>query len=151
MHSIEPFRARPGDPGLVAAGRSGRRAGGGVYDYADGGKVSVWPGLSGLFPSMKDQPAVEKVIQRLLHAQSLEAVHAMDEGIVSEPLEIDLAAVLGWSYPDFRGGVLAHIDDTGLAEFVRQCDALAGKHGQRFLPPTSLRQRAVSGQRFHSR
>ena len=149
--AIESAAALDAAQRLVEAGRSGRRAGGGVYDYADGGKGLVWSGLSDLFPSMKDQPAVENVIQRLLHAQSLEAVHAMDEGIVSEPLEIDLAAVLGWSYPDFRGGVLAHIDDTGLAEFVRQCDALAGKHGKRFLPPASLRQRAVSGQRFHSR
>jgi 3-hydroxyacyl-CoA dehydrogenase / enoyl-CoA hydratase / 3-hydroxybutyryl-CoA epimerase len=133
---------------LVAAGRAGRRTGGGVYDYADDGK-SLWPGLAGLFTPLATQPAVEQVVQRLLHLQSLETVHAMDEGIASDPLEIDQASVLGWSYPAFRGGPLAHIDDTGLSEFVRQCDALADQHGERFRAPTSLRRRAEIGQTYH--
>lgn len=134
---------------LVSAGRSGRRSSGGVYDYADGTKA-LWPGLSELFAPLDPQPPVEEVVRRLLHIQSLETLHAMDEGIVSDPLEIDLASVLGWSYPAFRGGVLAHIDDTGLAEFVRQCDVLADRHGERFRAPTSLRRRAETGQTFHA-
>jgi len=134
---------------LLKAGRSGRHYGGGVFDYVEGNKASVWSGLSEIFPLVIEQPNVNEVIQRLLHSQSIETVHAMDEGIVSDPLAIDLSSVLGWSYPAFRGGVLAHIDNIGLAEFVDQCDVLAEKHGQRFRPPPSLRQRAQSGLLFH--
>lgn len=134
---------------LVAAGRVGRKGAGGVYDYPESGK-RVWPGLAGLFPPLEEQPTADEVAQRLLHAQSLETLHAMDEGITEDPLEIDLAAVLGWSYPAWRGGVLAHIDDTGLAEFVRQCEILAERHGQRFAPPASLRERAAEGRTFHA-
>lgn len=133
---------------LVAAERIGRKGSGGVYDYVERGKA-LWPGLAGLFPPLETQPPVDEVVQRLLHVQSLETVHAMDEGVTEDPLEIDLASVLGWSYPAWRGGVLAHIDDVGLGEFVRQCDALADRHGERFRSPASLRRRAAANQTFH--
>lgn len=134
---------------LVEAGRVGRKGRGGVYDYPDSGKV-LWGGLCALFPPLEQQPAVEEVVQRLMHVQSLETLHAMDEGIADDPMEIDLASVLGWSYPAWRGGVLAHIDDTGLQEFVRQCDELAIRHGSRFRSPDSLRRRAQAGETFHA-
>lgn len=148
--ACESARALEAAQRLCAAGRVGRKGDGGVYDHTESGKT-VWPGLAGLFPPLPEQPPAEEVTQRLLHAQSLETVHAMDEGITDDPMEIDLASVLGWSYPAWRGGVLAHIDDTGLAEFARQCEALAERHGRRFTPPASLRARAAAGQTFHAR
>ncbi|RYF31975.1 MAG: 3-hydroxyacyl-CoA dehydrogenase [Comamonadaceae bacterium] len=134
---------------LVEAGRLGRKVNGGVYDYPESGKV-LWSGLSGLFPPLSQQPSVEEVAQRLMHVQSLETLHAMDEGIADDAMEIDLASVLGWSYPAWRGGVLAHIDDVGLSEFSRQCDALAERHGRRFITPKSLRARLASGTTYHA-
>ncbi|MES2631376.1 MAG: 3-hydroxyacyl-CoA dehydrogenase NAD-binding domain-containing protein [Pseudomonadota bacterium] len=134
---------------LVAAGRVGRKGAGGVYDYPAEGKV-VWEGLRDLFPARTPQPDVTEVVNRLLHIQSLETVHSMDEGVASDALELDAASVLGWSYPAFRGGVLAHIDETGAAQFVQQCDALAERHGERFRAPASLRKLAAEGGRFHA-
>ncbi|AKQ60186.1 3-hydroxyacyl-CoA dehydrogenase NAD-binding domain-containing protein [Bordetella hinzii] len=132
---------------LVAAGRSGRKRGAGVYDYA-GTVRTPWNGCAGLFPPAAQLPALEEVQQRLLNIQSLETLHAMDEGVVASPLEIDLASVLGWGYPAWRGGVLGHIDATGPQEFLRQCEALAERHGERFRAPASLRARADT--RFHA-
>jgi 3-hydroxyacyl-CoA dehydrogenase/enoyl-CoA hydratase/3-hydroxybutyryl-CoA epimerase len=133
---------------LVEAGRVGRKGAGGVYDYGDEGKVS-WEGLSKLFPPCNPQPSSDEVVKRLLHIQSLETVHAIDEGVASDPLSLDIASALGWSYPGFRGGPLAHIDDLGAATFVAQCDKLADKLGDRFRAPDSLRQRAAQGLDFH--
>jgi len=133
---------------LVEAGRVGRKGQGGVYDYPESGKM-LWSGLTELFPPLLQQPDVTEVVQRLMHVQSLETIHAIDEGIADNAMEIDLASVLGWSYPAWRGGVLAHVDDTGLAEFVRQCDVLAERHGRRFRSPESLRRRAEAGETFH--
>lgn len=135
---------------LVRAGRPGGQGAGGVYDYVDR-RRTVWPGIGGVFSPLGEQPPEADIVRRLLHIQSLETVHAMDEGIAADPLEIDLASVLGWSYPTFRGGVLAHIDDTGLSGFVGECDELADRHGERFRPPTSLRRRAETGEFFHPR
>ncbi len=134
---------------LVAAGRVGRKGAGGVYDYSSDGKV-IWEGLPKLFPPAAIQPAVTEVAKRLLHIQSLETVHAIDEGVASDPLELDTAAVLGWSYPSWRGGVLGHIDDVGAAQFVEECETLAARFGKRFDTPASLRDRAKSGSKFHS-
>lgn len=134
---------------LVGAGRVGRKGAGGVYDYGPEGKA-LWPGLPQLFPPRAQQPAVQEVMQRLLHIQSLETVHVIEEGIASDPLELDAASVLGWSYPAFRGGVLAHIDDLGAERFVLECDALAKAHGPRFEAPASLRAMARDGRRFHA-
>jgi len=133
---------------LVKAARVGRKGQGGVYDYPESGKV-LWAGLSEVFPPLQQQPEADEVVQRLMHVQSLETIHAIDEGIAEDAMEIDLASVLGWSYPAWRGGVLAHVDDTGLKEFVGQCDVLAERHGRRFLSPDSLRRRAETGETFH--
>lgn len=133
---------------LVKVARVGRKGQGGVYDYPESGKV-LWAGLNEVFPPLRQQPEVDEVVQRLMHVQSLETIHAIDEGIAEDAMEIDLASVLGWSYPAWRGGVLAHVDDTGLKEFVGQCDVLAERHGRRFLSPDSLRRRAETGETFH--
>ncbi len=134
---------------LLAAGRIGRKGAGGIYEYATEGK-RVWEGLAQLFPPKAQQPTEEAVIERLLNIQSIETVHVIAEGIASDPLALDLAAVLGWSYPAFRGGVLARIDDVGALPFVDRSDEMARELGSRFTVPKLLRDMAASGQTFHS-
>ncbi len=134
---------------LLDRGRLGRKSGGGVYDYDKAGGKSLWPGLSEIFPALTRQPSPEEVKRRLLYIQSLEAVHSIDDGIIEDPMQADLASVLGWAYPAFHGGVLAYIDEIGAATFVAQCNELAEKCGARFLPPQRLRNMASKGERFH--
>ena len=88
--------------------------------------------------------------ERLLVVQSIETAHAIAEGIARDPLALDLAAVLGWSYPAARGGVLAHVDDAGIAAFVRRCDERARTLGPRYAVPGLLRRMALDGARFHA-
>jgi 3-hydroxyacyl-CoA dehydrogenase len=57
----EPLLAR-----LVAAGRGGRRRGGGFYDWPDGGSRTLWPGLADLFPPAAGQFDADAVGLRLL-------------------------------------------------------------------------------------
>jgi len=135
---------------LLAAGRVGRKGAGGVYDHGPEGR-RVWEGLAALFPPRAQQPAEEEVMQRLLDIQSIETAHVVAEGIASDPLALDLAAVLGWSYPAFRGGVLANVDDTGIARFVQRSDAMAEAFGPRFAVPALLREMAATGATFHAR
>lgn len=134
---------------LLDCGRLGRKSGGGVYDYDKAGVKSLWPGLSDLFPPLPQQPSPEEVKRRLMHVQSLEAVHSIEDGVIDDSMQADLASVLGWSYPAFHGGVLAYIDEIGTAVFVAQCEELAAKFGERFQPPQRLRKMAAQGARFH--
>lgn len=136
---------------LLEAGRIGRKGegAGGVYDYGPDGK-RVWEGLAALFPPAETQPSEAGVMERLLNIQSIETAHVMAEGIANDPLSLDLAAVLGWSYPAFRGGVLAHIDDIGVARFVQRSNTMAASFGPRFAVPQLLRDMASAGESFHA-
>ncbi|QBR04109.1 3-hydroxyacyl-CoA dehydrogenase NAD-binding domain-containing protein [Paraburkholderia pallida] len=131
--------------------RRGRKVNAGIYDYAPNGDKTAWAGLAKEFPAASSLPGAADIESRLLHIQALESIRAMDEGIFEDPVDADVASVLGWSFPSSRGGVLSHADGVGSPEFVRQCDELAARYGDRFTPPQSLREMAEKGLRFCDR
>jgi 3-hydroxyacyl-CoA dehydrogenase/enoyl-CoA hydratase/3-hydroxybutyryl-CoA epimerase len=134
---------------LVDAGREGKAGGKGIYDYDEAGP-KTWQGLAGLFPPR--QPALdgETVRRRLLYTQSLEAVRALEDGTVDDPVTADLAAVTGWGYPSHLGGPFALIDTMGAAEFVARAEALERTFGERFAVPRRLRDMAAKNETFHA-
>jgi len=146
--SMQDSRAVEALAKLVAAGRTGRPDGRGIFDYDDAGPA-LWPGLTGLFPPRDPALPFETLRRRLLHTQSLEAIRALEDGVISDPLAADMAAVLGWGYPAHLGGPLGYVDAIGAAEFLRQCEGLAAEFGGRFAAPDLLRQHASAGSTFH--
>jgi len=130
--------------------RKGRKNGRGVYDYDDKGRrLGFWPGLAALHPVAPAQPDVTEVQHRLLLAQALEAVRALEEGVLTDVREGDVGAILGWGFAPWSGGPLSWIDMTGPAAVVALCDRLAAAHGPRFAAPDRLRAMAQSDARFH--
>ncbi|WPG37042.1 enoyl-CoA hydratase-related protein [Variovorax sp. EBFNA2] len=95
------------------------------------------------------QPDARAVGERLLALLALEAVRCLEEGVLKQPVEADLGAVLALGYPDWTGGTLSYIETVGLAAFVARCDALAARHGERFKPTAALRERAQSNTSFY--
>jgi 3-hydroxyacyl-CoA dehydrogenase/enoyl-CoA hydratase/3-hydroxybutyryl-CoA epimerase len=131
-------------------GRKGRKNGKGLYDYDEKGKrAGFWPGLSDMHPRAAEQPAVEDVQNRLLLVQALEAVRAIEEGVLTDVREGDVGAILGWGFAPWSGGPLSWIDMTGAAEVVALCDGLTAAHGPRFTAPKLLRAMANDGRLFH--
>lgn len=128
--------------------RRGRKTNAGIYDYAPNGDKTAWGGLPKEFPAVNPIPDEADIEQRLLHIQALESIRAMEEGIFNDPVDADVASVLGWAFPSGRGGVLSHVDGVGIPEFVRQCEALQARYGDRFSPPPSLREMAAKGLSF---
>jgi 3-hydroxyacyl-CoA dehydrogenase/enoyl-CoA hydratase/3-hydroxybutyryl-CoA epimerase len=96
------------------------------------------------------QPDIEEIGRRLLYAVALEGVRCSDEGAVPSPAEADVGSVIGVGFPRWTGGVLSYVETVGLAAFVADAQRLADRHGQRFVPPASLRERALSGRKFHA-
>ena len=78
-----------------------------------------------------------------------EASHCLEEGIVTEPMPLDMVMILGTGFPQERGGILAHADDHGPDRIVALLDGLRGQHGERFTPSDLLRRVAESGARFY--
>ena len=127
---------------VVDLGRKGRKSGGGFYDYPEGGKKSLWPGLVDHFPIADEQPSQEEVQDRLLYAQLIPASHCLADDIVHDPASADLGAIFGWGFPPYMGGPMSHIDTIGVDNFVRRADSLAQAYGERFHPPQKFRDMA---------
>lgn len=132
-------------------GRAGRKSSKGFYDYPEKGAKSLWPGLAEHFPQMPaaEQPPVEEIKKRLLYTQALDAVRCIEEGVLTAPEDGDVGAILGLGFAPYTGGPLSMIDTIGAATFVAECDALAAKYGERFLPPKLLRDMAARGESFY--
>ena len=131
-------------------GRQGRKSGGGFYDYPEGGKKHLWPGLSEHFPLADHQPTQDEVKERLLYAQIIPAAHCLADGIVPDAKSADLGAIFGWGFAPWTGGPASYIDTVGLEEFVSKADSLAQRYGERFHPPAAFRERAKSGKELYS-
>jgi 3-hydroxyacyl-CoA dehydrogenase/enoyl-CoA hydratase/3-hydroxybutyryl-CoA epimerase len=62
-------------------------------------------------------------------------MHTLKEGIIAEPEAADLASVLGWRYPVFRGGPMRFLKDVGEERFETTRRGLETKFGRRFALP----------------
>ncbi len=130
-------------------GRFGKRSGAGFYEYPEGAKKRLWPGLAREYPQAEDQPTVDEVKQRLLYIQALETARCFEEGVLTHAADGDIGAIFGWGFPAYTGGTLSFIDTVGIERFVSQCEQLARLHGARFQPSNWLRERAERGALFH--
>jgi 3-hydroxyacyl-CoA dehydrogenase/enoyl-CoA hydratase/3-hydroxybutyryl-CoA epimerase len=137
---------------LADAGRLGRKSAAGFYAYDDKGKrTGMWEGLAKKYPHASDQPDISEVQQRLLFAQVLEAVRALEDGVLMDIREGDVGAILGWGFAPWSGGPFSWIDMLGAARAVEVCDGLAKTHGARFATPKLLRDIADAGDTFYGR
>ncbi|MGZ4593699.1 MAG: 3-hydroxyacyl-CoA dehydrogenase NAD-binding domain-containing protein [Actinomycetes bacterium] len=121
MHEAYPDRFYVSDnlAKLVAAKKSG------IYIW-EGGAPKVDPEVSELF-TQGDSPVGEDEVRRRALDVLAEEIHLMlDEGVVQDVRDIDLAMLLGAGWPFHLGGITPYLDRSGVSERV---------NGQRFLEP----------------
>ncbi len=134
---------------MADEGRLGRKAQAGFYAYDDKGKrTGLWDGLS-RYPEADAQPDLSEVQHRLMFAQVLEAVRALEDGVLTDIREGDVGAILGWGFAPWSGGPFSWLDILGAARAVEICDRLTETHGPRFTTPKMLRDMAASGETFY--
>ncbi|MGL4310485.1 MAG: FAD-dependent oxidoreductase, partial [Paracoccaceae bacterium] len=137
---------------LADAGRMGKKANAGFYAYDDkGNRLGLWDGLEQRWPEAEAQPNLTTVQHRLLFAQVLEAVRALEEGVLTDIREGDVGAILGWGFAPWSGGPFSWLDIIGAARAVEICDTLQTAHGPRFAAPQLLRDMAAKGDSFYGR
>jgi 3-hydroxyacyl-CoA dehydrogenase/enoyl-CoA hydratase/3-hydroxybutyryl-CoA epimerase len=126
--------------------RGGRAAGAGFYDYADGRRVGLWPGLFDLFGGQPEAVPFEEAKERLLFAETIEAMRCFDEGVITSDADANIGSILGIGFPAWTGGVVQYVEQYpgGPAAFVAKADEYADRGlGERFRPPAFLRERAA--------
>jgi 3-hydroxyacyl-CoA dehydrogenase/enoyl-CoA hydratase/3-hydroxybutyryl-CoA epimerase/3-hydroxyacyl-CoA dehydrogenase/enoyl-CoA hydratase/3-hydroxybutyryl-CoA epimerase/enoyl-CoA isomerase len=146
------FIASPLLPALMKAGRLGRKNGLGFYNYQNKKqKAENDPAVEKLletYTKTKRGLTGEQITQRLFLPMLLEATLALEEGVVSDPRDIDLGLIYGLGFPPFKGGLLYWADTVGattLAEMVQSAAA-----GGKTLPVTPmLAEMASSNGKFY--
>jgi 3-hydroxyacyl-CoA dehydrogenase / enoyl-CoA hydratase / 3-hydroxybutyryl-CoA epimerase len=121
--------------------RLGKRFGAGFYEYPEGGRKHLWPGLAAVYPPVAEQPAVEDIKTRLLYIQALETARCLEEGVVTDPADADVGSIFGWGFPAWTGGTASLIDTVGIAAFVAECDRMADACGEHYRASAWLRGR----------
>jgi 3-hydroxyacyl-CoA dehydrogenase/enoyl-CoA hydratase/carnithine racemase len=129
-------------PRLYEAGLHGRKNGRGFYLYPKTkkkGKKQVNPKIYELLGGEARRSVDAAEIQdRLALLMVNEAVHCLQEGVISSPRDGDLGAILGLGFPPFRGGPFRHVDTVGRGAIATRLKGLSEKHGKRFTPAELL-------------
>jgi len=129
---------------MIEVGRSGRLKGAGFYEYVDGKRTGLWPGLRETFKSGSSEPPLQDMIDRMLFAEALETQKCLDEGVLTSTADANIGSIMGIGFPPWTGGSAQFIKGyqgplgTGKEAFVARARELAAKYGDRFLPPKSL-------------
>lgn len=138
---------------LVAAGRLGQKSGAGFYDYdADrrpvlnplvAETIAAVAACQGVAQVSTTDPAA--ILDRLLLPVVNESARILGEGIALRASDIDVAAILGYNWPVYRGGPMHRAEAQGLDHVVARLRALEKSHGAAFAPSDYLVERAAAG------
>jgi len=146
---------------MIEIGRPSRLKGAGFYEYADGKRVGLWPGLKETFNSGTTELPLQDMIDRMLFAEAIETQKCIDEGVLMTTADANIGPVMGIGCPALTGGAAQFmtgwqaLDDTGhgvgpvgLQAFLERADELAEAYGERFRPTAYLRDLAAKGESF---
>ncbi len=113
--------------------RSGRAAGGGFYDYPEGGRKHLWPELKALFEKPGVPWDLQDVKDRLLYRQAVETARCLAEGVLTSVHDGNIGSIFGIGFPAWTGGALQFVYGQGIEAFERRCAELGAKYGSGFV------------------
>ncbi|TYK10724.1 peroxisomal fatty acid beta-oxidation multifunctional protein AIM1 isoform X1 [Cucumis melo var. makuwa] len=137
-------------------GRDGKNNGRGYYIYEKGSRPKPDPSIlpiieesrriANLMPSGKpiaisDQQILEMVLFPVVN----EGCRVVEEGIVVRPSDLNVATVLGMSFPSYRGGLLFWGDLVGPKHVYASLKKWSEQYGDFFKPSKYLEERAAKG------
>ncbi|MBI4817937.1 MAG: enoyl-CoA hydratase/isomerase family protein [Deltaproteobacteria bacterium] len=157
-HALEQSREYVGEPKdrepgvdlivkMVDAGRLGRTHGAGFYEYENGKRARLWPGLKD-FVGKRTELSVESIQERLLLAQCAETARCVESKVIRNPRDAEVGAIFGIGFAPNTGGPLSLMDRMGIKNVVAKLDALTTSAGPRFTCPRLLRDMAERGETF---
>lgn len=149
--TYEPHPAEAVVNKMIEIGRPSRLKGAGFYEYVDGKRVGLWPGLADTFGSGKVDIPLQDMIDRMLFAEALETQKCIDEGVLTSTADANIGSIMGIGFPPYTGGsaqfIVGYQGELGVGKeaFVARAKQLAERYGERFNPPASLEARTHLG------
>ncbi|WZY85908.1 hypothetical protein YC2023_032292 [Brassica napus] len=134
----------------------GKINGRGYYIYQKGSKPKPDPSvlsvveesrrLTNIMPGGKPITVTDKeIVEMILFPVVNEACRVLDEGVVIRASDLDVASVLGMSFPSYRGGVLFWADTVGPKYIYERLKRLSETYGDFFKPSKYLEEMAMRG------
>ncbi|CAN8273508.1 unnamed protein product [Cochlearia groenlandica] len=144
---------------LLKSGRNGKINGRGYYIYEKGTKpkpdlsvlsiVEESRKLTNIMPDGKPISVTDKeIVEMILFPVVNEACRVLDEGVVIRASDLDIASVLGMSFPSYRGGLVFWADTVGPKYIYERLKRLSETYGGFFKPSRYLEERAMAGMRL---
>ncbi|WP_321938141.1 fatty acid oxidation complex subunit alpha FadB [Paraburkholderia sp. J8-2] len=155
-----PERMRPDERSalrlMVANGRFGQKSGAGFYGYEkdETGKLRkrVSPEAHALLAQQRAVAtrvmADAEIVERMMLPMIGEAIHALAQGVVGTPAELDTALLLGLGFPAHVGGALKYADWLGLDALLARFAHYAPL-GEAYRAPALLSEMAAAQRRFY--
>ncbi|WP_432178548.1 3-hydroxyacyl-CoA dehydrogenase NAD-binding domain-containing protein [Streptomyces sp. NBC_00063] len=130
--------------------RPGRSGGAGFYEYVDGKRAGLWPGLREHFTQAGHEIPFKDMQERMLFSEALDTVRLLEEGVLTSVADANIGSIFGIGFPGWTGGVLQYINgyEGGLPGFVARSRELAERYGERFQPTALLVEKAGKGETF---
>ncbi|CAL9156615.1 peroxisomal fatty acid beta-oxidation multifunctional protein isoform X1 [Musa acuminata AAA Group] len=141
---------------MVKHGRNGKNNGKGYYIYERGQNPkpdsSVQPIIEecrrranvmhgGKPVTLSDQEVLEMIFFPVVN----EACRVLAEGVVIQASDLDVASVLGMSFPNYRGGIVYWADSVGSSSIYEKLNKWTELYGNFFKPSPYLEERAMKG------
>ncbi|MCW2815528.1 MAG: fadJ, partial [Nocardioides sp.] len=111
---------------MIDLGRPSRLKGAGFFEYADGGRGSIWSGLAAEFPPAEVQIPFQDMKDRMLFAEALETAKCFEEGVITSAAAANIGSIMGIGFPPMTGGAAQFMTgyegtdgELGLAAFVK--------------------------------
>ncbi len=137
---------------LIKAGRKGQKTGAGFFKYPNGQERGEHDPkvLEIIAPYMRPPQkfTAEQITARLFLPMLLEATRVLEEKLVRDPRDVDLALIYGIGFPPFKGGLLFWADTIGLDKLLEMLKPLEPL-GARMQPTELLFEMAKSGRPFY--
>jgi 3-hydroxyacyl-CoA dehydrogenase/enoyl-CoA hydratase/carnithine racemase len=87
-----------------------------LISFDQDGRQGLDPEVAALWLRGDDPSTAEQVRNRALTALAVEARIMLDEGVVADAADIDLAMITGAGWPFWLGGITPYLDRTGVSE-----------------------------------
>lgn len=129
----------------------GKKGGKGFYLYDENKKQAGFnPDVQALIKA-KPNPIMPNVIQdRLVLIMVNEAARCLEEGVISDPAQLDLAMIFGTGFPAYRGGIIRYADSVGTELVCEKLTFLSQVAGANYIPCQLLKEKAANHARFYN-
>ncbi|XVF34858.1 hypothetical protein REPUB_Repub18cG0094700 [Reevesia pubescens] len=141
---------------LVKNGRNGKNNGKGYYIYEKGSKPKPDPSVLPVIEESRQQTKImpggkpvsvtdKEIVEMILFPVVNEACRVLDEGVVVRASDLDIASVLGMSFPSYRGGIVFWADTVGANHVYNSLKKWSETYGSFYKPSKFLEERAIKG------